>query len=54
MTKQKRTSAQFFDDAETHCLEPLTNTGLNDGKVSKGLEFGTETNYNRMLILWDE
>ena len=54
MTKKKRTAAQFFDDAETHGLEPLIKTVLNDEKVSKGLESGTETNYTRMLVLWDE
>ena len=54
MTKKKRTAAQFFDDAETHGLEPLIKTDLNDEKVSKGLEDGTETNYTRMLLLWDE
>ena len=30
MTKQKRIGVQFFDDAETHGLEPLMKTGLND------------------------
>ncbi|MCJ1278125.1 hypothetical protein MMC21_005940 [Puttea exsequens] len=54
MTKKKRTAAQFFDDAETHGLEPLMKTDLNSNKVSKHLESGTETNYNRMLVLWDE
>ena len=37
MTKRKRTAAQFFDDAETHGLEPLMKTDLNDEKVSTGL-----------------
>ena len=54
MTKKKRTAAQFFDDAETYGLELLMKTDLNDEKVSKGLESGTETNYTRMLVLWDE
>ena len=54
MTKKKRTAAQFFDDAETHGLEPLMKTDLNSDKVSKHLESGTETNYTRMLVLWDE
>lgn len=54
MTKKKRTAAQFFDDAETHGLEPLTKIELNDERVSKGLESGTETNYTLMLVLWDE
>ncbi|MCJ1347300.1 hypothetical protein MMC31_005523 [Peltigera leucophlebia] len=50
MTKRKRAAAQFFDDAETHGLEPLMKTNLNSNKVSKNLE----SNYNRMLVLWDE
>ena len=54
MTKQERTAAQFFDVAETHGMEPLVKTGLNDEKVSKGVESGTETNYSRMLVHWDE
>lgn len=54
MTKKKRTAAQFFDDAETHGLEPLMKTDLNSDKVSKHLESGTKINYNRMLVLWDE
>ena len=54
MAKKKRTAAQFFDDAETHGLEPLIKTDLNSDKVSKHLESGTETNYSRMLVLWDE
>ncbi|KAL2044986.1 hypothetical protein N7G274_002761 [Stereocaulon virgatum] len=29
-------------------------TDLNNDKVSKHLESGTETNYTRMLVLWDE
>lgn len=54
MTKKKRTAAQFFDDAETHGLEPLMKTDLNSDKVFKHLEFNIEINYNRMLILWNE
>ena len=49
MTEKKRTAAQFSDDAETQGLESLINTRLNDEKVSKGVESGTETNYTRML-----
>lgn len=51
MAKKKRTAAQFFDDAETHGLEPLMKTDVNSDKVSKHLESGTES---RMLVLWDE
>ena len=54
MRQKKRTAAQFFDDAETHGLEPLMKTDLNSDKVSMHLESRTETNYTRMLILWDE
>lgn len=54
MAKKKRTAAQFFDDAETNCLESLVKVNINSDKVSKHLEPGTEINYNRMLALWDE
>ena len=54
MAKKKRTAAQFFDDAETNGLESLATANVNDDKVSKHLESGTEINYNRMLVLWNE
>ncbi len=52
--KKKRTAAQFFDDAETNDLESLIKININSDKISKHLESGTEINYNRMLILWNE
>ena len=54
MARKKRTVSQFFDDAETNGLEPLDGANVNSDKVSKGLESGTEINYDRMLHLWDE
>lgn len=54
MVKTKRTAAQFFDDAEMNGLEPLIKANINSDKVSRHLESGTEINYNRMLVLWDE
>lgn len=54
MAKRKRTAAEFFDDAETNGLESLIEANINGDKVSKHLEAGTQINYNRMLILWDE
>ena len=54
MAKRKRTAAQFFDDAETHGLESLIESRINSDKVSKHLQSGTEINYDRMLVLWDE
>lgn len=54
MTKQKRTAAQFFDDAERHGLEPLIKTDLNNEKIAKSLEFGTESNYTHILVFWDK
>lgn len=51
---KKRNAAQFFDDAETNGHELLLETELNDDKVAKKLEGGTEINYKRMLDLWDE
>ena len=54
MAKKKRTAAQFFDDAESNGLESLATSYVNGNKVSKHLESGTEINYNRMLVLWDE
>ncbi len=54
MAKKKRTTAQFFNDAETNGLESLLEANINSDKVSKHLESGTESNYNRMLVLWYE
>lgn len=54
MARKKRTVSQFFDDAETNGLEPLDEANINSDKVSKGLEPGTKTNYDRILHLWDE
>ena len=54
MVQKKRTAAQFFDNAETNGLESLIEANINSDKVSKQLESGTEINYNRMLVLWDE
>ena len=54
MVPKKRIAAQFFDDAETNGLESLIEANINSDKVSKHLESGTEINYNRMLVLWDE
>jgi len=54
MVQKKRSAAQFFDDAQTNGLESLTEANINSNKVSKHLEPGTEINYNRMLVLWDE
>ncbi|KAI9806300.1 MAG: hypothetical protein M1825_006415 [Sarcosagium campestre] len=54
MVKKKRTAAQFFDDAELNGLESLIEANMNSDKVSKHIESGTEINYNRMLVLWDE
>ena len=50
MAKQKRTALQSFDDTEKCLME----TGLNDKKVSKGVEAGMEMKYTGMLVLWDE
>jgi hypothetical protein len=54
MAKKKRTAAQFFDDAESHGLESLNKADIDGDTVSKHLESGTEINYNRILVLWDE
>jgi hypothetical protein len=54
MVNKKGTAAQFFDDAETNGLESLIEANINSDKVSKHLESGTEINYNRILVLWDE
>ncbi len=54
MAKKKRTAAQFFDDAESNGLESLNKANIDGDTVSKHLESGTEINYNRMLVLWDE
>lgn len=54
MKKKKRIAAQFFDDSETYGLEPFIKTDLNNEKVSKGLESGTETKLTCMLVLWDK
>ena len=54
MVQKKRTAAQFFDDAETNGLESLMEANINNDKVFKHLESGTEINYNRMLALWDK
>ena len=54
MAKKKRTAAQFFDDAESNGLESLDKVNIDGDTVSKHLESGTEINYSRMLILWDE
>ena len=51
---EKRSAAQFFDDAAINGHEPLAETDLNGDRVSKKLEDGTEVNYQRMLVLWDE
>ena len=51
---KKRSAAQFFDDAVTNGHESLDQTELDDDKVPKKLEGGTEINYKRMLDLWDE
>jgi hypothetical protein len=54
MVQKKRTVAQFFDDAKTNGLESLIEANINGDKVSKHLESNIETNYNWMLVLWDE
>ena len=50
----KRNAAQALDDAETHGLESLEQANVNNDKVSKKLEPGTQCNYDRMLDFWDE
>ena len=54
MAKRKRTPAQFFDNVETHGLEPLMKIDLKNDEVSKHLESSIDTNYTRILVLWDE
>lgn len=54
MAKKKRTAAEFFDDAEANGLESAAKAGINGDKVNKPLEPGTESNYHRMMDLWDE
>lgn len=54
MAKKKRTAAQFFDDAQLNGLESLDNANIDGDTVFKHLQSGTEINYSRMLILWDE
>lgn len=54
MVKKKRTAAQFFDDAESNGHESLNKADIDGDTVSKHIESGTEVNYNRMLVLWDE
>jgi len=51
IAKKKRTTAQFFNNAETNSLESLLEANINSDKVSKHLESGTKINYNRMLVL---
>jgi hypothetical protein len=53
MTK-KRTAAEFFDNAEENGLESAAKAGVNGDKASKSIEPGTESNYERMLDLWDQ
>jgi hypothetical protein len=52
--KKKRIVSQFFDDAKFNELKSLNEANVNNEKISKNLEFDTETNYDRMLHFWDE
>ena len=54
MTKKKKIAAQFFNNVEINDLKFLTTVNINDDKIFKHLESDTETNYNRMLILWNK
>ena len=54
MVKNKRTAAQFFDDAESNGHKSLNNADIDGDTVSKHIECGTEVNYNRILVLWDK
>ncbi len=47
--KKKRIVSQFFDDAKFNELKSLNEANVNNEKISKNLEFDTETNYDRML-----
>ncbi|KIW36986.1 uncharacterized protein PV06_10884 [Exophiala oligosperma] len=54
MPKRKKTAAEVFDEAEENGWEPIANAEVNGDPVSRPIESGTELNYDRMTILWDE
>ncbi len=54
MPKRKKTAAEVFDEAEENGWEPIGDADVNGDPVSKPIEPGTELNYDRMAVLWDE
>ncbi|KAJ4502326.1 hypothetical protein HRR76_005404 [Exophiala dermatitidis] len=54
MPKRKKTAAEVFDEAEENGWEPIAEADVNGDPVSKPIESGTELNYDRMVVLWDE
>lgn len=54
MPKRKKTAAEVFDEAEENGWEPIAEADVNGDPVSKPIEPGTELNYDRMAVLWDE
>lgn len=41
-------------NAETNGLKLLSVANISNNRVSKGLEDGTQDNYERMLVFWNE
>jgi hypothetical protein len=54
MLKRKKTAADIFNEAEENGWEPIANADVNSDPVSKPIEPGTELNYDRTVVLWDE
>ena len=54
ITQVNATKSEVFDEAEENGWEPIADAYMNGDPVRKPIEPGTELNYDRMAVLWDE